>query len=57
MKHLFSILLLIMCGASCVLAFEAASENNTEGFVIASVAMFLSGIVFLVNDKYPLFKK
>lgn len=45
-----------MCGASCVLAFEAASENNTEGFVIASVAMFLSGIVFLVNDKYPLFK-
>jgi hypothetical protein len=46
-----------MCAASCVLAFKSASENNTEGFVIASVAMFLGAIVFLVNDKYPLFKK
>lgn len=57
MKNLFNILLVIMCAASCVIAFEASSENNTEGFVAGSILMCLSAGVFLINEKYPLFKK
>lgn len=53
MKHLFSLLLAIMCVAGC---YEAIVSTNTNDFVLASTAMCLSAICFLIHSKYPLKK-
>lgn len=53
-NHLFTVLLMIMAAVGCL---EAITAKSTEAFVYASSAMCLSTIVWLIHDKYPLFKK
>ena len=54
MNNLFNLLLTLMCGVSCI---EAITAESTEAFVLASTAMCISAICFLINASYPLFKK
>lgn len=54
MSNLFNLLLTLMTGVS---AIEAICAESTEAFVLASTAMILSSVVFLINLSYPLFKK
>lgn len=54
MQNLFNLLLILMCGVSCI---EALTAESSEAFVMAGTAMCLSAIMFLINASYPLFKK
>lgn len=54
MKNLFNLLLILMCGISFIIAMMA---TNTEAFVYATSALFLSAIVFLINAAMPLIKE
>jgi hypothetical protein len=54
MNNLFNLTLTLLTGVTCLQALTAETE---EVFVIASLGMFLSAILFLLNLKHPLFKK
>jgi hypothetical protein len=49
MKNLFNLLLILLCGISCLSAITAES---TEAFVISSTMMCVGAIAFIINSKY-----
>jgi hypothetical protein len=54
MNNLFNLILIVLSGVTCILAVTA---ETTEVFMLASTAMFLCALLFLLNIKHPLFKK
>jgi hypothetical protein len=54
MNNLFNLTLTLLTGVTCI---QALTAETTEVFVLASLGMFLSLVMFLVNIKHPLFKK
>jgi hypothetical protein len=54
MNTLFSLMLAVMCVVSF---FQVCFAKNMEAFVIGTLAMVLSAVVFLIHAKYPLFNE
>lgn len=48
MKNLFNLLLVLLCGVSCISAIIAES---TEAFILATIMMCFSAIAFIINSK------
>jgi hypothetical protein len=54
MNHVFNLLITIMCA---VCTFELIVAENFEAYVFSTVGLLLSSMIFIINLRYPLFRK